>query len=51
VRPAPFLLVAVLAVPSLGAPAAETAKPAAVHVPFVEGKPFAEVLKRAKAEG
>lgn len=30
---------------------AETAKPAGVHVPFVEGKPFAEVLRRAKAEG
>ncbi|HQQ79638.1 MAG TPA: thioredoxin family protein, partial [Thermoanaerobaculia bacterium] len=50
-RPAPFLLVAALAVPSLRAPAAEPAKPAAVHVPFVEGKPFADVLKRAKAEG
>jgi tetratricopeptide (TPR) repeat protein len=25
--------------------------PAAVHIPFVEGKPFAEVLRRAKAEG
>ncbi len=25
--------------------------PAAVHIPFVEGKPFAEVLKRAKSEG
>jgi len=24
---------------------------AAVHIPFLEGKPFAEVLKRAKAEG
>jgi len=25
--------------------------PAAVHIPFIEGKPFAEVLRRAKAEG
>jgi thiol-disulfide isomerase/thioredoxin/Flp pilus assembly protein TadD len=24
--------------------------PAAVHIPFIEGKPFAEVLRRAKAE-
>jgi thiol-disulfide isomerase/thioredoxin/tetratricopeptide (TPR) repeat protein len=24
---------------------------AAVHIPFIEGKPFAEVLRRAKAEG
>jgi thiol-disulfide isomerase/thioredoxin len=51
VRPLRFLLVAALAAASLPAPAAETAKPAAVHIPFVEGKPFAEVLKRAKAEG
>jgi tetratricopeptide (TPR) repeat protein len=42
--------VAALAAPrSLGG--AETAKLAGVHVPFVEGKPFAEVLRRAKAEG
>jgi thiol-disulfide isomerase/thioredoxin len=34
---------------ALAVPAA--AQPAVVHVPFVEGKPFAEVLKRAKAEG
>src|ERR1039457_466148 len=27
------------------------APPAAVHIPFIEGKPFAEVLRRAKAEG
>jgi len=25
--------------------------PAGVHVPFIEGRPFAEVLRRAKAEG
>ncbi len=54
-RPSPYLLAAALAVPVAALPltAAETAKPAAtaVHVPFVEGKPFAEVLKRAKAEG
>jgi len=55
VRPSRFLLVAALAGP-VAAPlaAAETAKPAAsapVHVPFVEGKPFAESLRRAKAEG
>jgi len=31
------------------APAAAGA-PAAVHIPFIEGKPFAEVLRRAKAE-
>jgi thiol-disulfide isomerase/thioredoxin/Flp pilus assembly protein TadD len=31
------------------APAAAGA-PAAVHIPFIEGRPFAEVLKRAKAE-
>ena len=53
-RPAPFLLAAALAATS-AAPrplqAAEAAQPAVVHVPFVEGKPFAEVLKRAKTEG
>lgn len=53
-RPASFLLAPVFAA-ALAAPlqlaGAETAKPAGVHVPFVEGKPFAEVLKRAKAEG
>ncbi|MGA7991649.1 MAG: thioredoxin family protein, partial [Thermoanaerobaculia bacterium] len=53
-RPAPFLLVAALAAP-LVSPSpmagAQAAKPAGVHVPFVEGKPFAEVLRRAKAEG
>jgi tetratricopeptide (TPR) repeat protein len=52
VRTALLLLATALAaaVP-LPAAGAEAAKPAAVHVPFVEGKPFAEVLKRAKAEG
>ena len=54
-RPSRFLLVAALAGPAAALPlaAAETAKttPAAVHVPFVEGRPFAESLKRAKAEG
>jgi len=51
VRPASFLLAATLAAASLPLAGVETAKPAAVHVPFVEGRPFAEVLKRAKAEG
>jgi thiol-disulfide isomerase/thioredoxin len=55
VRPSRFLLVAALAGAAAALPlaAAETAKlaPAAVHVPFVEGRPFAESLKRAKAEG
>ena len=49
-----FLLAAALVaalVSPLRAAAAEAAKSAGVHVPFVEGKPFAEVLKRAKAEG
>jgi thiol-disulfide isomerase/thioredoxin len=54
VRLFPLVLAAALAAP-VAAPrllvAAEPAKPAAVHVPFVEGKPFAEVLRRAKAEG
>jgi thiol-disulfide isomerase/thioredoxin/Flp pilus assembly protein TadD len=35
------------ALPSAKNPSA----PAAVHIPFIEGKPFAEVLRRAKAEG
>ncbi len=43
-----LLLVAALSAP-LPLLAAEAAKPA-VHVPFSEGRPFAEVLKRAKAE-
>jgi thiol-disulfide isomerase/thioredoxin len=30
---------------------ANAGAPAAVHIPFIEGKPFAGVLKRAKAEG
>ncbi len=30
---------------------AKAGAPAGVHIPFVEGKPFAEVLRRAKAEG
>ena len=30
---------------------AKAGAPAAVHIPFIEGKPFAEVLRRAKAEG
>ncbi len=42
----PLLLVSFAA----GAAPAETPKAAPVHVPFVEGKPFAEVLRRAKAE-
>jgi tetratricopeptide (TPR) repeat protein len=46
VRPALLLVAAALALPLA---AAEAPSPA-VHVPFVEGKPFAEVLKRAKAE-
>jgi tetratricopeptide (TPR) repeat protein len=54
VRPALLLLATALAAPA-AAPrslaAAEASKPAGVHVPFVEGKPFAEVLRRAKAEG
>ncbi|HEY3350204.1 MAG TPA: thioredoxin fold domain-containing protein [Thermoanaerobaculia bacterium] len=49
-RPASFLLASALAAASPLA-GAEATKPAAVHVPFVEGKPFAEVLRRAKAEG
>ncbi len=48
VRPSRFILVAALSAP-LPLLAAEAAKPA-VHVPFSEGRPFAEVLKRAKAE-
>ena len=43
------LLLSAALLAASAAPAAETAKP--VHVPFVEGKPFAEVLKRARAEG
>ena len=45
-------LVSALALSLLvSAPAVRAAEPsAAVHVPFMEGKPFAEVLKRAKAE-
>jgi thiol-disulfide isomerase/thioredoxin len=54
VRLSPIVLAAALSAP-VAAPrplaAAETARPAAVHVPFIEGKPFAEVLRRAKAEG
>lgn len=50
-RPAPFLLAAALATAGLPLAGAEPAKPAGVHVPFVEGKPFAEVLRRAKTEG
>jgi thiol-disulfide isomerase/thioredoxin/Flp pilus assembly protein TadD len=34
----------------LGPVARAADPPGAVHVPFLEGKPFAEVLKRAKAE-
>ncbi|HEX2757240.1 MAG TPA: thioredoxin family protein, partial [Thermoanaerobaculia bacterium] len=37
--------------PSRQPPAPATAGAPAVHVPFIEGKPFAEVLRRAKAEG
>ena len=38
--------------PSQQPPApAQAVAPAAVHVPFIEGKPFAEVLRRAKAGG
>jgi thiol-disulfide isomerase/thioredoxin/tetratricopeptide (TPR) repeat protein len=38
--------------PSQQPPApANAGAPAAVHIPFIEGKPFAEVLRRAKAEG
>jgi len=38
--------------PSKQPPApAQAGAPAAVHVAFIEGKPFAEVLRRAKAEG
>src|SRR5205085_147620 len=46
VRPA--ILALLLAVPAVAQnpPAA----PAPTHVPFVEGRPFAEVMKRAKAE-
>jgi thioredoxin 1 len=33
-----------------GAPSKNPPPPAAVHIPFIEGKPFAEVLRRAKAE-
>ncbi len=51
-RLSPFLAAAALAVaPPLPAAGTDAAKPAAVHVPFAEGKPFAEVLRRAKAEG
>ncbi len=56
-RPSPFLLAAALSALAAAAPspaAAEAAKPAAsaaVHVPFAEGRPFAESLRRAKAEG
>ena len=44
------VLLAALASP-LRLAGADTAKPAGVHVPFSEGRPFAEVLRRAKAEG
>ncbi|MFI5119704.1 MAG: thioredoxin family protein [Thermoanaerobaculia bacterium] len=38
--------------PSQQPPApAQAGAPAGVHIPFVEGKPFAAVLKRARAEG
>jgi thiol-disulfide isomerase/thioredoxin len=40
----PALAALALAFPALAAP------PASVHVPFLEGKPFADVLKRARAE-
>jgi len=41
-----------LSSPSRQPPApAQAGAPAAVHVPFVEGRPFAEVLRRAKTEG
>lgn len=49
-RPSPLFVAAALAF-AVPAAAEEAAKPAAVHVPFVEGKPFAEVLRRAKTEG
>ena len=55
-------LVAAVAAALIASPAARTdaqpsspsqqpPAPAAVHIPFIEGKPFAEVLRRAKAEG
>jgi len=55
VRPSRFLRAAALssalasACPH-GLAAAEPPKAGAVHVPFVEGRPFAEILRRAKAQ-
>ncbi|HEX5855506.1 MAG TPA: thioredoxin family protein [Thermoanaerobaculia bacterium] len=36
--------------PSTPPAPANAGAPAAVHIPFIEGKPFAEVLRRARAE-
>jgi thioredoxin 1 len=36
---------------ALSSEAKNPSAPAGPHVPFIEGKPFAEVLRRAKAEG
>lgn len=48
--PAPAQAGALSPAKQLSAPA-KAGAPAAVHIPFLEGKPFAEVLRRAKAEG
>lgn len=50
-RPLPLLLAALATASPVRPAGAEAVKPPAVHVPFVEGKPFAEVLRRAKTEG
>lgn len=46
----PLALTLVLIAGSPVAAADQVPAAAAVHVPFIEGKPFAEVLKRARAE-
>ncbi len=46
----PVLVVAVAAALAASPSAPAQAKPSSPHVPFIEGKPFAEVLRRAKAE-
>jgi len=43
-------LAAVLAVSAPAFAATPPPAPAAVHVPFIEGRPWAEILKKAKAE-